>query len=996
MTSNIEDVYVFPTTYPQKQIWFINQLNQDSPAYNIPFAYDIEGDLNTPAMQRAINEIIRRHETFRTIFMDSNDGPVQVIHPELVIEVPVIDYSQSKNADTEIKEYIDSESIRIFDLSTGPLIRASIIKRGESSYILVLNFHHIILDHISIVQFAEELSLIYQAYLNKESSPLVEPELQYGDYAVWQEEYQSYDHLLPKLDFWSEQLKGKSEYLDVPLDHQRPSRQTMVGKEYNLWFPLSLSKKLKELSREKSVSMYITLMAGYSILLGIYSKQTDVSVGTPFANRSHQPELEKIMGCFINTLPIVTDLSGNPSFNDVLKRVRKMVFSASANQEIPLKTILEKLQPKRDASYNPLFQVGFTYQEPPMEIELAGCSVKSQRLHNQSAKFDILAWLWESDDGIRGLVEYNTDIFEYSTLENFSIHLQTLLEDAVDNPDEPISQLNILSDAERQLVLHDWNQTQKTYSNISTVHGLFESQVDDNRQKVAVICGDGQYTYGELNEKSNQLAHYLIDKGIKPGQLVGLCLDRSVNMFVVLLGILKTGAGYVPLDPEYPEDRLNYMVSHSGLQVLVTQSGHIDQFSGVEYLLDFYSLDDELKSLSTDSPNVTYSETNTAYVIYTSGSTGKPKGVQVPHSAVVNLLNSIAEEPGLNKDDRLLGVSTLSFDIATIDIFLPLTVGAQSIITEKDDAIDGDRLLELMDKHNITFMQATPITWRLLIAAGWEGNDDITVISTGEALPQDLAIQLSKLTKNLWNLYGPTETTVWSSLYRVTDAEAPILIGRPIANTQLYILDEHLKPVPIGVHGELYIGGAGVTKGYLGRDDLTKSSFINSPFSSSGKRLYKTGDAVKFRESGEIEYYQRIDNQVKVRGFRIELGEIESVIDKQEGIEQAVVVVREMAENDPRLVAYIVASEDTDINPASIRSMVRDDLPAYMIPQHVVKLNEFPLTPNGKVNRKALVELESVLTDSGLDRADLSSQFVAPSTDLMKMKKILQKSGFRL
>lgn len=953
MNSNIDDVYVFPTTYPQKQIWFLNQLNQDSPAYNIPFAYDIEGQLNVPAMHKTINEIIARHETFRTFFTDTDNGLMQIVYPQLEIDLPLID---NLNSEESIKEYIDKETVRLFDLSKGPLIRAQIIKRSESSYILFLNFHHIILDHISIVQFAEELTIVYKAYCSNQISPLVTPELQYADYSVWQNKHQSHKQLAPKLDFWLEQLQGRADYLDLPLDNQRPPMQTMIGKEYHLWFPLSLMNNLKALSRQESVSMFITLMAGYAILLGIYSKQSEVSVGTPFANRSHQPELEKIMGCFINTIPIFTDLTGNPSFNEVLKRVRKTVFSANANQDFPFEMIVEGLQPKRDASYNPMFQVGFTFQEPPMEINLEACQVKSQKLHNQSAKFDILAWLWEGDDGIRGTLEYNSEIFEYATLERFAEHFQTLLENAVNNPDAPISELNILSDEEYEKVTKNWNQTINVFDFPKTIHQLFELQCEKNADKVAVVCDEQELTYKELNEKSNQLAHYLISQGVKDNALIGVCLERSLDMLIATLGILKAGACYIPLDPEYPQDRIQYMLENSAATLVVTQSSVLSrmQLPDITKPVQVDIDKDLISSQPVNNPKVEISEDDLAYIIYTSGSTGKPKGVMVPHSAAGNFLLSMAEKPGLSSKDTLLAVTTLSFDIAVLELYLPLSKGATVVIATTEEAIDGDDLIDLIDEYDVSVMQATPATWRMLLACKWQGDSSLKVLCGGEALPKDLLVDLLPLVGEVWNMYGPTETTVWSSCYKITNANAPILIGKPISNTQFFVLDEYLRPVPVGVPGELYIGGDGVTKGYLNRDDLTEERYITSPFSSCAGKLYRTGDAVKFHQSGDLEYSQRIDNQVKVRGFRIELGEIEIVLAQQDSIKQAVVVVIEARAGDPRLVAYIVVANGVTITPTSIRDLIKNDLPDYMLPQHFVELDEMPLTPNGKIDKKAL------------------------------------------
>jgi amino acid adenylation domain-containing protein len=979
-----EDIYVFPATYPQQQIWFLFQLDPESGAYNIPFAYDIDGPFNVDALKNSVNEIIRRHEIFRTTYTEMDEGPVQVVFPALTINIPVTDDLKDQNS---IDQYIKAFSKLPFNLELDPLIRCEVIKISDTKHTLLLNFHHIMLDHLSIVQFAEELDIIYRAYNKGKPSPLVEPDMHYADYAVWQKEFQNHDYFSEKLDFWKDLLKGKSDYLDLPKDHARQLDDPMHGAEHHLHFPAKLNEKLKQLSREQSVSMFITMLAGFSITCQRYARQDEVAIGTPFANRSHQPELEKVMGCFINTLPLMADLSGNPSFNEVLKRLRKVVFGASGQQDMPFERIIDVLQPKRDPSYNPVFQVGFTFQEAPMEIDFPDCTVKSQCLHNETTKFDILAWLWDAEDGIHGLLEYNTALFETETLESFCNHYEQLLESASKQPDLPISQLCMTSTQEQKHITQQFNQTELNINETDRIQNLFEKQVTENKNKIAVICDDRQYTYNELNIKANQLAHYLIQQGVKPGSLVGLCLDRSVDVLAMLLGILKAGAGYVPLDPEYPEDRLAYMVEDAEMKFLITETKHKEQFSTVEKLLELETFNEQLTHQPDTIPDVNIPADSTAYVIYTSGSTGKPKGVVVPHNAVVNLLYGIAKKPGLNRDDKLLGVSTLSFDIATIDLYLPLTVGAQLVLATKDDAIDGERLLELMTEHDITFMQATPITWRILISEGWSAGENFKAISTGEAMPKDLARDLFTRTSELWNMYGPTETTVWSTGYQITDAEAPVLIGEPVANTQCYILDTEMQIVPIGVSGELYIGGTGVTKGYLNREELTDERFITNPFQPNSK-LYRTGDLVKYTRDGNIDYQQRIDNQVKVRGFRIELGEIESVLSKLDSIKQAVVTVKEQRPGDPRLVAYVILNENTSVTTTSIRQEVRKDLPDYMLPQSIVELEEMPLTPNGKINHR---ELPSPFTNNAQDdditapRNSAEQQLVAIWSDALDM-----------
>lgn len=947
-----EEVYVFPTTYPQQQLWFLNQLSPDSPAYNIPFAYDINGDVSHEALGRAINEIIRRHETFRTTFAESETGPLQLISKKLEIEFPVVDLSQASH--DEINEYIHQYSVKPFDLERGPLVRAALIRRGDIQSTLLLNFHHIILDHISIVQFADELEKIYESHVGGKKSPLVEPELQYADYAHWQNEWQSHQKLEPKLTFWNDLLKGRSEYLDIPTDYKRPSVQAMKGREYNLWFPSSLLDKLKQLSRSESVSMFITLLSGFSAILSRYTAQDEISVGTPFANRGNQPELEKVMGCFINTVPIFTDLHGDPSFREVLARVRKVVFSTNAHQEVPFEMIVESIQPKRDTSFNPLFQVAFTFQEPPMQINLSGCEVKSQCLHNDAAKFDILAWLWEAEDGIRGLLEYNTELFDSETIERFASHYQVLLESAVENPDTPISKLRNISKKEWELMVNEWNNTNLEYKPELGIHGCFEAQVNDHQKKTAVECDGQSLSYKELNDRANQLANYLSSKGVEPGKLVAISMERSLDMLVGVLGILKTGGCYIPLDPEYPDDRLFYMLEDSSAEFLLMQGSLSEQYanySGCKICIDTDW--GEIQKSGADNPDITINPSDLAYIIYTSGSTGKPKGVMVPHGAAVNFLKSMSLKPGLDEKDILLAVTTLSFDIAVLELYLPLTVGGTVIIATRDEAADGNTLADLISSKDITTMQATPATWRLLLASGWQGNPSLKVLCGGEAMPADLVAELLPRVGELWNMYGPTETTVWSTCYQITDPDSPILIGKPIHNTKIYILDQHLKPVPMGVPGELYIGGDGATRGYLNREELTSERFVASPF-EDGATIYRTGDIVRYKADGNLEYYRRADNQVKVRGFRIELGEIESVLSKQENIQQSIVDVREDTPGDPRLIAYYIPEQGSSIMATELRKFLRQELPDYMIPQYMVELEEFPLTPNGKVDRKAL------------------------------------------
>ena len=967
---NNEDVYVFPTTYAQKQIWFINQLNEESSAYNIPLAYDISGELNTNALIKAINEIIRRHESFRTIFVGSEHGPLQVVCPKMTIDIPVLEI----NDEDEIKKYIDKATVLPFSLSKGPLIRASIIKRSESSFVFFLNIHHIILDHISVVHFSKEMSKLYLSYSTNQESKLDEPEFHYADYAVWQGEWQNAEKLQTKLDFWKEQLQGKSEYLNLPHDKPRPAEQTMAGLELRFEFPKTLSQEIKTLAKNEGLSVFIVLMAAYNIVLGRYARQEEISVGVPFANRSHQPELESIMGCFISTVPIQTDIPENISFKELLNNIRKTVFAVNAHQEVPFEMIVEALQPKRDPSFNPMFQVGFTFQEAPIEISLNNLVATSHKLHNKSAKFDLYAWLWEADSKIQGLLEYNTELYEEGTAYRFLDHFENILQSIVKYPKCLVSELTMLSDIEHDVLITEWNNTSVPFDSPKLMHELFEKQVISSGSKIAVCCENKKLSYEELEVQSNKLANYLIAKDIKPGALVAVSIERSIDMLVSCMAVLKTGACYISIDPEYPIDRIEYMLDDSKAVLLLTQE-EIEDDLDLDSQINSICIDLESSKIEEQSslkPSVKISSEDLAYIIYTSGSTGKPNGVMIPHGAAVNFLNSMSNKPGMSSNDTLLAITTLSFDISVLELYLPLHVGATVVIATSEETEDGEDLIDLIEDHDITVMQATPATWRLLLASGWEGNKSLKVLCGGEALPKDLVKSLLPKIGEFWNMYGPTETTVWSSCFQVKNDTSPILIGSPIANTEFFVLDTHMEPVPVGVYGELYIAGEGVAKGYFNREELTSKRFVERTFGTVKKRLYKTGDLVKFHVDGSLEYGQRIDNQVKVRGFRIELGEIESALSEIDGIEHSIVVAREIRAGDLRLIAYIVVGSEHSVTATTLRKELRKTLPDYMLPQHFIELESMPLMPNGKINRKALPE---ITYDKGT-----SEEHKAPST----------------
>ena len=694
-------------------------------------------------------------------------------------------------------------------------------------------------------------------------------------------------------------------------------------------------------------------------------------IGTVITDRTWS-ETENLIGIFENTLALRTDMSGNPTFRKLLERVREVILDAQAHQDLPFEYLVKELQPERQLGQNPLFQVSLTL-EPPLPTLPAGWTPTQTDVEITNPKLDLSLDLADRPQGLVCRFEYNTELFDRTTIARMVEHWQTLLEGSVADPTRHLSELPLLTEKERHQFLVEWNATQAAYPRDKCIHQLFEAQVERTPDAVAAVFGKEYLTYRELDSKANQLAHYLQQLGVGPEVLVGLCVERSLEMVVGLLGILKAGGAYVPLDPAFPSKRIAFMLEDAQAPVLVTQQHLLSQLP--THGTRAVCLDADAALLAQqgeDNPLSELTPDYLAYVIYTSGSTGRPKGVQILHRAVVNFLLSMAEQPGLTAEDSWLAITTLSFDIAALELFLPLLVGARLIVASRDTAADGAALAGTLTRAGVTVMQATPITWRLLLAAGWQGNPDLKILCGGEALPQDLAQQLLPRATSLWNLYGPTETTIWSTLCKIEPGDEVISIGRPIANTQVYLLDSQLQPVPVGVPGELYIGGDGLARGYLNRPELTAERFIPHPFSNEpAARLYKTGDLARYRPDGTIEHLGRLDFQIKLRGFRIELGEIEAVLAEHPAVRQALVIAQEDVLGDKRLVAYVVLHKDQSAMVDALKSHVMKHVPNYMVPSVFVPLEVFPLTPNGKIDRCALPAPETT-------RRTAKDAFVAP------------------
>lgn len=965
-----------PLSSAQQRLWILDQLDPGSAVYNVPLSLWLRGALDSDVLQRALSEIARRHESLRTVVVADDAGPQQIVLDAAPVPVARHDVRQLAPAEREAAAFAlaRSEAAQPFDIARGPLLRALLVQVADDAHLFVLNAHHIVVDGWSLSIVLDELRQLYAAFQAGEPSPLLELSLQYVDYALWQREFLDGESLRKQLGYWTERLSGRIPVLELPGDRPRPPIQSYRGDVLRTVLPADVYDGVKRLSRQEGVTPFMTLLAALKTLLLRYSGQSDVVVGVGIANRSRQ-ELESLVGFFVNTLALRNDLSGNPTFRELLARVKDVTLGAYSHQDVPIERLLEELDLERSLSHSPLFQVMLFFQNFPSEsTQLSGLTltpVDFDAINPGTARCDLALFASECDDGLALFFEYASDLFDEATVAAFSRHLQQLLRSVVADPSQRLSELAILDADERRQLLVEWNDTQCETPELP-LHALFEAQAARTPDAIAVEHAGTRLSYAELDAQADALARVLVERGAGPGDLVGLFVERSPRMLVALLGVLKAGAAYVPLDPSYPADRLAFMLEDSAARLVVTERDLLAQLppsgSGVVLLEEALALPRAARIIRAVRPE------DLAYVIFTSGSTGRPKGVQIAHRAAVNFLASVAREPGLTAADTVCAVTTLSFDIALLELLLPLTVGARIALADRATAADGAALARLIETSGSTLMQATPATWRLLLEAGWSGQAGLRLLSGGEALPRDLADRLLGCGSELWNMYGPTETTVWSTLERVRTGSAPVSIGRPLANTEIYVVDAHLQLVPAGVPGELLIGGLGVARGYLARPELTAEKFIADPFGARpGGRLYRTGDLARWRRDGRLEVLGRIDHQVKLRGFRIELGEIESVLGDHPAVRQAVVVCREDRPGDKRLVAYVVAQANDAPTSAELRAFVKARLPEYMVPSTCVLLDRLPLTPNGKADRRALPAPEAT--------ANEGATFAAPRTE---------------
>jgi amino acid adenylation domain-containing protein len=948
-----------PLSFPQERMFLLDRIMPGIPAYNVPRLARISARLDSDALQAALDGIVARHEILRTKIVLVAGEPAQEVMPAAGVQLTVSDVG---SVDPEHREQAALERVaevawQPFDISGDLLLRAALVHVGDGEDLLLLVNHHLGSDHVSGAMLFDELAARYDAIIAGRQPELPELEIQYADFAAWQRSYLDGDLLDELLAHWLEVLQGAPERLELPTDRPRPAAQSYLGDQLDLTLSRALTETLRSLARSANVSLFVVLLAAFDTLLHRYSGQTDIVVGTPVSGRNYE-ETTALVGYFSNTLPLRADLSGDPTFRELLGRVGHATRTALAYQELPFERLVQAVNPDRGASHTPIFQVLFGFDIDPS----AGRCIAGARLErlpipgNVFSRFDLSLVVRHRTDGrITGVLEYSGDLFDRCTAQRLLGHFERLVEAIAEEPDRRLSELPLLTGDERSRLLDDWNQTHAEYP-AECLHELFSEQAAIRPDAIAVQFENQRLSYGELERRANQLAHELRAQGAGPGTLVGICMSRSPELLTALFAVLKSGAAYVPIDPSYPPQRVAFMLRSADVPVLLTEERLVSALPAHD--AEVICLDQDWERISTHSPEAPGVEVDPsalAYVIYTSGSTGKPKGVEIAHRSVVNLITHMRGRPGLDEHDIVANLTTHAFDLSVPDWYLPLCHGAQLVIVPSEETLDGVALADRLRRAGATFVQATPTTWQLLLDAAWHGSDRLKIVCGGEAVPRALANELVSRGAELWHMYGPTETTVWSSILQLKVGDGPVPLGGPISNTRFYVLDGTGQPVPVGVPGELHIGGDGLARGYRGREDLTAERFVPDPFSAApDARIYKTGDLVRWREDATLQFLGRIDQQVKLRGFRIELTEVEAVLAGHPLVGAVAAVVREDAPGDRRLVAYFVPAGRDSPAIDELRNLTRGLLPPYMVPSAFVELDSMPSSANRKLDRAAL------------------------------------------
>jgi aspartate racemase len=953
-----------PLSYYQQGLWVLNQLMPNTSLYHVPKAVRLTGKLDVSALQRSLDHIVTRHEALRTTFAIVDGAPLQIVNETRTLEMPLIDLSHLGEAEREAEAHrvLRVESRRTFDLCTGPLIRAVLLRLKEREHILLVTTHHIVTDGWSMGIFHRELMELYEAFSNSKPSPLAELQIQYPDYASWHRQWFQGDVYQSQISYWKKQFKTQPPVLELPTDHPRPSIQAhraFRGTKRKLTLSRELTRQLRELCQKEEATLFMVLLAAYQILLHRYTGEEDIVVGSPIAGRCLE-ETENLIGLFVNALALRSDLSGNPTFSELLARVKEVALGGYAHQDMPFELLVKELQPDRSLSHNPLFQVMFVLQsEPVTTLELPGLTVSHVQVENIVANFDLTLDAVERDGQLECQFESNADLFDEDRITRLLGHFENLLRGIVANPQQRISELPLLTEAERHQVLIEWNDTDSDYPAHSCVQELFEQQVESSPDAVALLFAAQRLTYRQLNTRANQLAHYLKGKGVVAETRVGICIERSPEMIVALLAILKAGGVYVPLDPAYPQARLRFMLEDAEVPLLLTRKALHESLDGQSVqVICLEDIEDDINRENPSNPESASTADSLAYVMYTSGSTGKPKGVAVTHRNIVRLVKN-TNYADFRCNEVFLQFSPISFDASTFEIWGSLLNGAQLALMPPG-AASLDELASCLKRYKVTTLWLTAGLFHLMVDTHLDDLKGLKqLLAGGDVLSASHVKKASQALEGcrLINGYGPTENTTFTCCFPVEDLAAingSVPIGRAISNTYVYVLDPHLNPAPVGIPGQLYIGGDGLARGYLNRPELTAERFINDPFGKKpGAQLYKTGDLVRYRRNGEIEFLGRMDGQVKVRGYRIELGEVETVLAEHEAVRDAVVVARK-DQGDKHLAAYIVPREGKTPTAEELRAFLSERLPSHMVPSVFVVLEELPLSTNGKIDRGAL------------------------------------------
>lgn len=984
-------------SYTQLRLWFLNQLEPDSAFYNISSTIRLDGVLNLEALEYSWNEVVKRHEILRTIYGSEEGKPKPIILPHEKTTIPIVSLQHLNKTEAELhaKQMISALENQPFNLAEGPLAFISIAQLAANTYIGIISMHHIAADGWSMGLLVREIGTLYNAYIEKEPSSLPDLPIQYVDYAHWQTQHLKPNVLHESLNYWRHKLAHIPALLNLPTDKPRPAIQQFKGARYVSTIDSTLTASLNKISKKEGVTLFMLLLAVFKVLLYRYTNQNHIVVGTATANRDH-PELENLIGSFVNTLVLHTDLSGELVFTDILQRVKETAIQAFDHQLTPFEKIVETLQPERSLSYSPIFQIWFALQNAPInELQLSGLNLHYETITASSAKFDLSLSITEQKNSIIAEWEYSTDLFEQASIERLANDYHRLLNTINQNLHCKPKVLPLLKPQDYPAEL-----IKNHVPHNDSMQAQLAKHVEQSPDAIAIICHNDYLTYQGLDQKVQQLAYHLQCLGISSDHIIGIHMHRSIELVISILAVMRTGAAYLLLDPNYPEKRLEFMLLDTGTSTVITQRGK--QHNRLKHCVNnLITIEDSISHYS-EQPTILVNgnphENNLAYVIYTSGSTGQPKGVQISRKSLNNFLLSMQKQLGFKQRNKLLSITPISFDICMLEFLLPMMSGGTLVIAEQNACMDGFRMMQAVDNHTIDIMQATPATWQLLIDAHWQGNQGLTILCGGDVLTKELAQQLTPKGRALFNLYGPTETTIWSSCYGIDNSLSSMSIGTPIDNTQFYILDEQQNLAPFGVVGELYIGGEGLARGYINNPALTARQFIPDPFSQSGTRLYRTGDKARLFANGHIELLGRIDHQVKLRGFRIEIGEIEAALNEHSDVKQAAAVLKEAATNNKQLVAFIQPRQH--LAKHELKSFLQKKLPDYMVPSLFIEIESLPVTSNGKIDRQALLSIAEqstrCISKENYVPADTSIQKVLVSIweDLLEVKPVGVNASF--